>query len=445
MVTLGLARELKARGHDPRVLAAKRSVPGSGILAGETEDYEVAGIPVRRVGRPEEGFSRPYRLNYENKEMAQRAREFLREFRADIVHVMHLQGLTVSVLSVFEEFGMPVVFTANDFWTVCPVVDLRRHDGDLCTGPEISHCLRCIASRNPSSRLRNAARVVPGAALEAAERLSRTPLSHFAHSLRQVRAVAERPAKIRSGMERVDRFVAYTELTRGLLLANGLGKEKTEVSVYGIEAEGLSVARQMRRPSPTLRVGFVGTIAPHKGPDTLLRAFESLPPEADVSLVMHGGMERYESFVKELLRIADGDRRVSFPGSFTRKEIGRIFAEIDVLVVPSRWYENAPGVILEAFAAGVPVIATNLGGMSELVGHGENGLLFEPEDVTDLARQLRRFLDEPDLLETLRGGIGHVKTIRENVDELEKTYSDVLRLRSRDEKMGDGISGGSAK
>ena len=62
-VTLGLARELRARGHETYVLAPKRSILGNDIRPGEIEDYEFTGIPVRRVGRPEEGFSRPYRLD----------------------------------------------------------------------------------------------------------------------------------------------------------------------------------------------------------------------------------------------------------------------------------------------------------------------------------------------------------------------------------------------
>ena len=93
IVTLGLARELRSRGHQPHVFAAKRSIPGSGIRPYETEDYEFEGIPVRRVGRPEEGLSRPYHLNYRNEDMARVARECEREMEPDIVHVMHLQGL----------------------------------------------------------------------------------------------------------------------------------------------------------------------------------------------------------------------------------------------------------------------------------------------------------------------------------------------------------------
>jgi len=423
IVTLGLARELKSRGHEPYVFVAKRSIPGSGIRPYETEDYEFEGIPVRRVGRPEEGLSRACQLNYQNDDMAQRAREYMREVEPDIVHAMHLQGLSAGVLPVFKEFDMPVVFTAADFWTICPVVDLRRHDDVMCTGPEVSHCVRCIASRNPNPRLRAAANLVPGAVLKVADWLSRTPLSRFSHPLRQVGAVRERPAYIREEMEFADHVVAYTSLTRDLLVSNGIGAGKTVVSHYGIDASDIVEAGRKRRPSSTLRLGFVGTLAPHKGCDVLVRAFKMLPPELDAALSIHGDPERHPFFVEELRRLARDDGRISFHGAFPREEVGRVMSEIDVLVVPSRWYENAPGVIFEAFAARLPVVATNLGGMSEFVRNGENGLLFELEDAEDLSRQLRRLGEEPGLLDRLRRGIGPVKTVRDYVDELEELYA----------------------
>ena len=431
IVTLGLARELKSRGHEPCVFAAKRSVPGSGIRPYETEDYEFEGIPVRRIGRPEEGLSRPYQLNYRNTRMAQRAREYVQQIGPDVVHAMHLQGLSASVLPVFKELGVPVVFTAADFWTICPVVDLRRHDGVMCTGPEVSHCVRCIASRNPNPRLRSTAKLVPGAALKVADGLSRTPLRRLSFSLRQIEAVRERPAYIRKNLEAVDRVIAYTGLTQGLLTSNGIGEGKTVVSHYGIEAADIAEAVGKRRSSSTLRLGFVGTLAPHKGCDTLVRAFKMLPSGLDATLSIHGDPGRYPSFVEELRGLAENDERITFYGSFSREEVGRVLSEIDVLVVPSRWYENAPGVIFEAFAAGVPVVATDLRGMSEFVRHDENGLLFALQDTEDLSRQLRRLAEEPGLLEKLRSGIGPVKTVGQYADELEELYDTLLNRRRR--------------
>ncbi len=426
IVTLGLAKEFRARGHETFVLAPKRSILANNIEPGEVEEYEFDGVPVRRVGRPKEGVSRPYRLDYENEVMARRAREYMREVRPDVVHAEHFQGLSASVIPVFKEFDVPLVYTATDFWTICPVVDLRRHDGVMCEGPELVHCIRCIASRYPGTRMKAVVDKTPDAALKSAGRLSETPLSRASLSLRQVWALRERPGYIRERMEQVDHIVAYTQLMQDLLLANGVGKGKIGISHYGIDTSRIPEAPHDRRLHPPLRVGFIGTLAPHKGCDILVRAMRSLPREPEATLEIYGNLERFRRFVKELRGLAGVDERISFAGSFQREGVGEVLSGLDVLVVPSRWYENQPGVILEAFAAGMPVIAANLGGMSEFVKHEENGLLFKPEDAEDLARQLRRLGEEPGLLERLRAGIGPVKTVEENADELEELYNTLL-------------------
>src|ERR671916_866977 len=93
-VTLSLAQEFKARGHEPYVLAPKRSIPGNDIEPGEIEDYEFGGVLVRRVGRPKEGVSRPYSLDYENEVMADRSREDMRKISPYIVYPGHLPGVS---------------------------------------------------------------------------------------------------------------------------------------------------------------------------------------------------------------------------------------------------------------------------------------------------------------------------------------------------------------
>ena len=427
-VTLSLAKEFRARGHEAYVLAPKRSRPVNAIESGEVEDYEYEGVPVRRVGRPKEGVSRPYRLDYHNETMAKRTREYVREIEPDIVHAEHFQGLSASVIPVFKEFDLPLVYTATDFWTVCPVVDLRRHDRVMCTGPELTHCARCIASRYPGTKTKAAVDLTPDIALRVAGRISETPLSNLSRPLRQVFALKERPERIREKMDMVDHIVVYTRLMRDLLLANGVGGEnKIEVSHYGIDTSPLLDVPRNRNVPPPLRIGFVGTLAPHKGCDVLIRAFKKLPPGMDATLAIYGNLERFKPFVGKLRELAGGDGRIDFTGPFRREEVGRVFSQMDVLVVPSRWYENGPGVIFEAFAAGMPVVATDLGGMSEFVRHEEDGLLFELENEEDLARQLCRLYEEPGLLEKLRAGIRHVKTVEENVTELEELYASLLK------------------
>ncbi len=121
---------------------------------------------------------------------------------------------------------------------------------------------------------------------------------------------------------------------------------------------------------------------------------------------------------------------VEFPGIYLHQDSAAIFAGIDVLVVPSIWYDF-PLIIYEAFATNTPVLATNLGGMAESVTHDVNGLLFERGDVSGLAMHMRRMLEERDLLDRLKAGIPGVKTVKEELDELEWIYHQLARQDSR--------------
>ena len=96
-----------------------------------------------------------------------------------------------------------------------------------------------------------------------------------------------------------------------------------------------------------------------------------------------------------------------------------------MLAVPSQWLETGPIVVLEAFAAGIPVAGSNLGGIPELVEHGVNGLLIDPASPANWAAALRSLSQDPDLLATLRSRIRPPRTMRDAAAELNAIYSQV--------------------
>jgi glycosyltransferase involved in cell wall biosynthesis len=105
-------------------------------------------------------------------------------------------------------------------------------------------------------------------------------------------------------------------------------------------------------------------------------------------------------------------------------------ADSDVIVVPSVWYENSPVVIQEARAAGVPVVASGHGALTEKVRHDVDGLLFPPGDVVALRQALWRLVDEPDLLPRLRQNIPPPMDMDRHVQELEALYHNLVAKRS---------------
>jgi glycosyltransferase involved in cell wall biosynthesis len=122
---------------------------------------------------------------------------------------------------------------------------------------------------------------------------------------------------------------------------------------------------------------------------------------------------------------------VTFAGPYDPSILPRLMAEIDWVIVPSRWWENSPLVIQEAFMHGRPVICTGIGGMAEKVTNGVNGLHFFMSDRAHLADTIRRAVRTPGLWEHLRAGIPPVYTMDEHIASLSTLYEDLIARRAR--------------
>ena len=147
----------------------------------------------------------------------------------------------------------------------------------------------------------------------------------------------------------------------------------------------------------------------------------NLLSDTSATLDVFGDLNIFPAYAQRLKKMCRNPR-VKFRGRFENPEVGKILSAVDALAAPSLWYENSPLTIHEAFLARVPVIASNLGGMAELVTDNVSGLLFSLRDAGALTRVIRRLLTEPGLLDRLRQGIPPVKSIEENVSELTQIY-----------------------
>jgi glycosyltransferase involved in cell wall biosynthesis len=145
-------------------------------------------------------------------------------------------------------------------------------------------------------------------------------------------------------------------------------------------------------------------------------------------LRIFGSPDVFPSYSADLRARAAG-LPVRFMGPFDREQTGDIYAQIDVLVVPSLWLENSPLVIHEAFMAGIPVVGARIGGIADLVQDGETGLLYDPASASDLAAALRRLLEHPEYLTELAARVRttpRIKSIADDAREWEDTYAAVL-------------------
>ena len=149
--------------------------------------------------------------------------------------------------------------------------------------------------------------------------------------------------------------------------------------------------RRRHRPSPesaTALSFYVGRLASNKGVGTLLHTWERNADLAPLRIAGSGEM------VPAVRRAAEHES-IDYLGALPREEVFERMRSATALVFPSIWYENQPLAILEAFASGLPVIASRIGALPELVVDGETGLLFAPADTTDLASKLRWVMANP--------------------------------------------------
>jgi glycosyltransferase involved in cell wall biosynthesis len=240
-----------------------------------------------------------------------------------------------------------------------------------------------------------------------------------------VAATMERPSTLIEAINKVDKVMVATRLMQNIFIENGIRPDLLLHVPFGLDTEPL-LPFQNKQMSTTLRIGFIGTIFEHKGVDILIKAFQRLPENADVVLQIYGDMTQFPHYASSIQTIVDSKpsrrAKISFLGKFPNTELGSKLQNMDVMVVPSRWYENTPLVIQSALTTRTPVICTDLGGMSELIKHDFNGLLFPLNDDLALSKQFLRLLNEPALLKTLINNIPPERTIGMMVDDIEAVY-----------------------
>ena len=341
----------------------------------------------------------------------------LGEFQPDVVHVGHLNHLSTSLIQRAFDHGTPMVFTLHDYWLMCPrgqFVQTNVGSGAwaLCDGQEDGKCATHCYTRYYTG-------------LQGAEPADVEYWTRWVH---------ERMEHVRRMIAKVSLFIAPSEYLRKRFVEEfGLPSEKVVYLDYGFDTARLG--GRARSSEGDFVFGYIGTYTVPKGINLLIEAFDKI--EGTVRLRIWG--KNKDPLVTPALKgmvdaLSPAKRaRIEFPGEYRNADIiQKVLNHVDALVVPSIWVENSPLVIHEAQQARVPVIAANLGGMAEYVKEGENGLLFQPRDSVDLARQMQRLVDDPKLAIRLgrRGYIksrdGEVPTIEDHVARVTELYHAAL-------------------
>jgi glycosyltransferase involved in cell wall biosynthesis len=405
-----LALVLRRRDVDVRVFTHEPNL--SNDVALRVMDDPVEGVPVTRL-TAFEGLAPNHALrDYYDVFVGKVFGEWLDKVRPDAVHVFHLIGLGLSLVEECHARGIPVFVQLMDFWFLCPTVQLLRRSGALCEGPDTPVCIECLAPDNYGYQGLRMFSQRDGFVEVTAPDPSLTDVSHADLGLRRA-ALHGRPAFIRRVLRKATALVTPSHFLKSMFLRNGYDDSSMLHVPYGVDPPATAVRSMPVNGPGTVTFGFFGSVNPQKGLEVLISAFRQYRCDR-FKLVVRGNMQHFPKYARRVRAFADIDPRITFRGPYGHGELAGALSSIDVLVVPSVWYENTPFVVLEAFSAGRPVIASDLGGLSELVKDGRNGRTFRAGDPGALMNVLRDFDEDAGLLKRLQGGIERVRTLEEN-------------------------------
>ena len=318
----------------------------------------------------------------------------LSKIRPHVVHIHNVRNL--GVLKACWETGKAVA-TTHDYRLVCPAsMYYYKRTKSPCTRSSGPGCFRTTVQKHClTPRINHAA--------------------YFYHRTRWFK---------RKGKKRIH-LIAPSQGAKNVLQAQGIAGENIAVIPYFCPVKPLIVPRPLPlRPTIT----FMGRLAPNKGYEYFLESLGQLPRE--VRGVMVGSFtDQTEEKVMQLATLAGVQDRLELHRWATREEVVRLFDETTVFVFPSLWHETLGIVGLEAMARGVPVVASDLGGVREWLKDGENGYLVQPKSSQQIANAVIKLISNKEKLISFgKAGLNRINKkflASQHIEKLLKVYDNI--------------------
>lgn len=421
------AKWMRSHGHDVRVVCVESISygPDNG-LCWEGDEYK--GVPVRRLSFDLSKAPDRFRWEYDNPWIEKHLSEYFEQLKPDIFHLISGYLLGASAARAANLLGIPIVVTIIAYWSLCPRLHLLRPD-DKLSDPEkfdAQACTRCKFEEK--RRFRVPARIMPWAADQFWSRAFRADWGKRL-GIRAVESKFRTRNQILMNMlSRASALICPSRFLIETLCARGVPPEKLIFIPHGLDNSSWLPVVDTSEPRDVFRIGYMGQIETHKGIHLIIDALSRLQVSVPLELRIYGDESAFPRYTSFLRRLAHGDPRIRIMGRYQYEQVAQILSQLDVLVIPSLWNEIGPWVMYEALETRTPVVASNIPNMSCVIRHDENGLLFARGDAVDLAQQLQRIIEDTNLRSSLIAGIGPVKTIAEEMKELEQVYRSVISV-----------------
>jgi len=393
--TFALGDLLKSKGHE---------VFYWGMNHPDNYDYEYSGYFADNIDYSELNYRKTVKGGIKavtrciySFHAKRKLRQLLTHFKPDMAHLQGiLEYLTPSIIDELKKQNIPVVWTLHDYRLLCADWHFLCRD-NVCEKCKRVKYYNCILNKCKKGSL----------------------------SASSLAAIESYLYKVFSIEKTVSFFIAPSRFLYDKFIEYGWPAKKFVHFPYHLFPFPELKRRDISRDQYGV---YLGGLVPWKGVDVLVDACRYI--DGYQIRVLGEGSQRGELENKV---DALGLDNVNFEGFKRGDELNNILKRASFLVIPSRWYENCPYVIMEAQAYGIPVIGTRIGGIQNLVKDGEDGLLFKLDDAKDLAKKIRRINENPNMAQNI-GLKARAKAEKEYNPEVH--YSRLMQVYEKSSRVG---------
>lgn len=415
-----LCKGLKESGIDCVVAAPTQ---------GGDNSYFYEGIKVRRfnISKGPEDLSDLYGGS---DPMATKAfAGILDDEKPDLVHLHALTyAVSIGLVREAKSRGIRVIFTYHTPAVSCQSGDLIRSGKRTCKGLlDPRTCAVCVLyGFNIPRGVADLFALIP---FSSSHYVKKYPIPAKIITALRMRGFIECRIKLfKNFINEVDRIIVLCDWTRELLSQNNMSLNKVNLVRHGIYSGDADKNNQdIKNALPDehiLKIAYLGRIDRNKGIDIIIKALKSLPGEP-IEIDIYGIVQdkTADKYLRELKNLARREKRITFLPSVPSDETIALLKKYHYLAIPSIYMETGPLVALEAFAAGIPVIGSSLGGIEEIVRDQHNGLLVRAGSLREWRNVFKQVSRNRQLLVKLRKGIKPPKTMRSVVEEIKPIYN----------------------
>lgn len=392
--TWALCKHLQNCGIDVKVLIPnyRHSVAA---------DYVFDGLNVYQYAEPSV-VDRSLIMGFREPDGLIHFEEFIRNESPDIIHFHELtgsNGITLKHVHVAKQCGAKIVLTFHLAGYSCKTGTLVQFGKTNCDGViDLQKCSKCYLHSKGNGKISTALTAISTLLHNFSMNTTRWQ-NKVGTAIGTVPIIFKLKENLNYLVSQCDYVVSITDWYQKILIANGVDHRKIKVIKQGIPlVPQISISTKKNHNVP-LKLIFLGRINKFKGLHLLIEAIKYIDP-LSLQLSIFGNSEDalYESFLQAETA---SYTNISWNGKLKQEDVVKTLQQHDALCLCSTFSEMSPLVIQEAFASGIPVIASNVYGNAEQIRHNHNGLLFEFNNVNDLRKQILRCINETELLNEL--------------------------------------------